>query len=264
MNRDAADDLLRSPIGLELLELLARRGVGRLQVQDLEALAARVQRGYSRYSGDYDDRLRSLRSKSGSLAQFAEWLVSEMPHWWAALDRRAQIWASPHGGSPDASELQVDLQRFGVEAPKPRRALWTSTFVAEVISPWLEHPERQIEGHRLWKLNVSLDARVAEIHSPADWWAFAMAYRDSAPGYSSNPQSDRSPAFSRIDPDWAKVAADWDGVHLSIGGYLTAEDVTFQRDGATTELRGWDIESTVWLRWVFRSAAQISPSESGP
>lgn len=38
---------------------------------------------------------------------------------------------------------------------------------------------------------------------------------------------------------------------------MTAEDVTFDRDGVVTELRGWDVESTVWLRWVFNSVEEI-------
>jgi hypothetical protein len=37
----------------------------------------------------------------------------------------------------------------------------------------------------------------------------------------------------------SEVSRDWDGVHLSIGGWLTAEDVPHESAGVKTELRGW-------------------------
>jgi hypothetical protein len=61
----------------------------------------------------------------------------------------------------------------------------------------------------------------------------------------------------RLDPDWSKVAADWDGVHLSVGGWLTAEDVPYESGGVITELRGWDVESTAWFRWSFDDVEPI-------
>lgn len=98
------------------------------------------------------------------------------------------------------------------------------------------------------------------------WWRsthppsgghFATAYRNDEPGYTTTLCGDRSPEFARVDPDWSKVVRDWDGVHLSTGGYLTTEDVSFQREGVKTELRGWNMESTVWLRWAFSSVEAL-------
>jgi hypothetical protein len=83
---------------------------------------------------------------------------------------------------------------------------------------------------------------VFEIHSPADWADLASTY-----------PSGHSP----IDPDWAEVANDWDGVHLSRGGLVTAQDVAYALDNDTTELRGWDMESTAWLRWSFASVERL-------
>ena len=42
-----------------------------------------------------------------------------------------------------------------------------------------------------------------------------------------------------------------------MAGVMTAEDVAYERDGVVTELRGWDMESTVWLRWIFTSVEEL-------
>jgi hypothetical protein len=42
-----------------------------------------------------------------------------------------------------------------------------------------------------------------------------------------------------------------------MAGVMTAEDVAFERDGVVTELRGWDVESTVWFTWVFDSVKEL-------
>jgi hypothetical protein len=104
---------------------------------------------------------------------------------------------------------------------------------------------------------VSTGARVYEINSPRDWWNLAASHPADAPGYRYTPNQDRSPSLARIDPDWSKVAQDWDAVHLSVGGMLTAEDVAFNRDGVRAELRDWDLESTCLLRWVFTSVERL-------
>lgn len=47
------------------------------------------------------------------------------------------------------------------------------------------------------------------------------------------------------------LAQAWDGVHLSIGGLLTTEEVGRGELGAWTHFTGWNAECTAWLRWVF-------------
>ena len=56
----------------------------------------------------------------------------------------------------------------------------------------------------------------------------------------------------RLVPDWAAVAADYDGVHVSWAGFLTAEGYVSDLDGGdVTMLRYWFSERTLWLRDVF-------------
>jgi hypothetical protein len=223
------------------------------------------------YRGDYHNHLRFLREQAHRYEGQAEWVASRMASWWKPVDRDAQVWAYGTPGPPSRPELKTDLSQFGPEVPKPKRALWTSTALPGLLSPWLESGEnlQRSEPHRLWKLGASSGARVAEVHSPFDWWGLASAYPSRIPGFRyalvpdpSHPgvlTSDRSEGHARCDPDWGRLAEDWDAVHVSMAGVMTAEDVAYERDGFVTELRGWEMESTVWLRWVFTSVEELRP-----
>jgi len=203
---------------------------------------------------DYQAHVAGLRSRARHLEELAGWLTLRMPGWWAELDRRDQVWAGKTSEPPEASRLTTVLAQVHAEVPKPKEALWTSTLIAPYLSPWLEWPEGQHYGPMtLWRLVVAADARVAEIHSPQDWLSLCVRYPNDVPG-SVFTRFDPAASELRLDPDWSKVAEDWDGVHLSVGGWLTAEDVPCPRKGLATELRGWNMESSVWLRWVFSSS----------
>jgi hypothetical protein len=154
--------------------------------------------------------------------------------------------------------MVVDLTQLHSEAPKPKRAFWTSTLIPALVSPWLQWPEGQFSGpYHVWKVRVSSAARVMEIHSPAGWSDLANAYPSAEVGYTFTGLRHRPKSSARLDPDWSRVSQDWDGVHLSVGGWLTAEDVPFVSDGGTTELRGWNMESTAWFRWCFSSVEAL-------
>lgn len=50
-------------------------------------------------------------------------------------------------------------------------------------------------------------------------------------------------------PDWAAVATEFDGVHLSLAGYLTTAGVPIELEsaGGATLLAGFDPDATLWL-----------------
>jgi len=253
-----AHDLLVAPLGLQLLDLISQRHSGEVADEDLWALLPELDAYVTRYRGDYDLYVGALRSKAAALASLAEWLPRRMPTWWHDLDRANQAWVTTTVGAPHASRFTVDLTPMHQQAPKPKRAFWTSTRTGPSISPWLVWPERPLSvPSYVWKIVVSDTARVAEIHSPEQWSAFARTYPGGSPGVIFTGMEDPPTSALRLDPDWSKVAQEWDGVHLSIGGWLTAEDVPNSSGGATTELRGWNVESTVWLRWSFESVAPV-------
>jgi len=55
-------------------------------------------------------------------------------------------------------------------------------------------------------------------------------------------------------PDFTAVAADYDAVHLSVIGYLTAAGRALPIGDARTMLAGWDPDQTWWLSDVLSSS----------
>jgi len=256
---DRAHDLLRSPIGLQVLQLISERDHARLTDDDLRAIIPRLEVHISRYRSGYDSHVAWLKSRSNALAPLAEWLPRRMPGWWGDLDRTNQIWVARGGEPLEPARLAVDLAAMHREASKPKRALWTSTRTAPSITPWLDHGENQAPGEiNLWAVQVSQEARVAEIHSPAAWASLVERYPGDSPGLIFTGVKHPPESAYRRDPDWHRVAQDWDAVHLSVGGWLTAQDVPYGGEGYRTELRGFDMESTVWFRWCFSSASPLA------
>jgi hypothetical protein len=252
-----AQELLSAPLGLELLHLISRRGAAGLTDDDLDGLLIELN---FRYRGDYEEYVAFLKSNAGALRSLGEWLTERMARWWDDVDRSQQVWVGPSTAPPDEGNLVVDVAPSHPEAPKPKRAFWTSTRTT-AVSPWLDYPENFNSGWKTtWLLVVRQDARVVEIHSPAAWSELARAYPLDEAGYTFTGMKHPPDSSRRLDPDWSKVSLDFDGVHLSVGGWLTAEDLPVESGGATTELRGWNMESTVWLRWAFSSVELLPPA----
>jgi hypothetical protein len=124
-----------------------------------------------------------------------------------------------------------------------------------------------------WHLPVRAGARVWEVHRPDDWVRLVEAYPKRAirahsgwelPGPNQR-QRDigglltvlgqhavRAHVSHHLLPDWAAVAADYDGVHLSWAGFLTTEGYVCDLDAVgVTMLRYWGSERTHWLADVF-------------
>ena len=56
-----------------------------------------------------------------------------------------------------------------------------------------------------------------------------------------------------VIPDWVAVSQDWDGVHVSLGGYLEAAYRAANAGGGFTLLAGWNPDETLWLNDVVSS-----------
>jgi hypothetical protein len=66
-------------------------------------------------------------------------------------------------------------------------------------------------------------------------------------------------------PDWRSVAAQWDGVHVSVAGYLNTAGMAVDTGGeAATLLAGWDADQTLWLRDVFTGTRQLTTWHGTP
>jgi hypothetical protein len=258
MKAEMHESLLAAPYGLQLLDLISQRQTATLTDDELNDLLTQLEGHVSRYRGDYEEYVAALKARSTYLRSLAQWLPSRLPSWWDGVDRNQQVWAGHVVDPPEAARMVVDLAPMHSEAPKPKRAFWTSTLIPGLVSPWLHWPEDQFSGpYHVWRVTVSAAARVCEIHSPEAWSALARAYPSPLVGYTFTGLKHPPRSATRLDPDWSKVSRDWDGVHLSVGGWLTAEDVPQESGGVTTELRGWNMESTAWFRWSFSSVEAL-------
>jgi hypothetical protein len=95
-----------------------------------------------------------------------------------------------------------------------------------------------------WRLGVAPGARIFEVDGPQAWHDLCARYSvESLDG--------------RIVPEWSLVARDFDGVHLTLGGLLTAEQVRFASAADWSQHDGWDFEQTLWLRWCFTSVEPL-------
>jgi hypothetical protein len=81
---------------------------------------------------------------------------------------------------------------------------------------------------------------VFKIHGPSDWHNLCVRYPSK---YTED---------SRLAPNWGAVAEEWDGVHLSFGGLLTAKQNRHEAaagwKAGWTMLDFWHAEQTYWLR----------------
>ena len=168
----------------------------------------------------------------------------------------------------------IDLTRLYSNDEFAADGLWTCTNPPELAHQVLTYAWDFTGGPYLrWHLPVRPDARIYEVHRPADWNSLIETYTHVAasahsgwelPGpnqYPSDTQMLRTYATRRAVrvepaahhlPDWSAVGADYDGIHLSWAGLLASEGAVSELpSGAFTMLRYWASERTLWLRDVF-------------
>ncbi|MEO6571319.1 MAG: hypothetical protein ABIO83_07200, partial [Ilumatobacteraceae bacterium] len=155
----------------------------------------------------------------------------------------------------------------------PIAGLWTATdpppdALLEMVGAW----ELETGPITRWWLPARPEARVFEVHRPADWARLVTAHPRIAephPGWelpgvnqhvtdiaplraSIGQRAARTSVRHHVVPDWQSVAGQHDGVHLSWAGFITAEGfISDLGDGDVTMLRYWFSERTMWLADVF-------------
>ncbi|SNS32319.1 hypothetical protein SAMN06893096_103216 [Geodermatophilus pulveris] len=107
---------------------------------------------------------------------------------------------------------------------------------------------------RSWPVHVPGDACVLELTGPADWVALIERYpREVTASRRHDWWRVAGWDGTWVVPDWAAVAEDVDGVHLTVDGYLSTAgralpvDVPALAGPARTLLAGWDPDATWWL-----------------
>lgn len=102
------------------------------------------------------------------------------------------------------------------------------------------------------RVEVEPGARVREITRTDDWTALVAEY-PLVLGAHRDWQTMTGRVGPWTVPDWSAIAGDWDGVHLTVSGYLSAASrVLDLGDGTATMIAGFHPDHTFWLRDVVR------------
>lgn len=294
MERDAAvDALLDSPVGAALFVAAAQQHLGVDELADpatVTALASIVAGGpLDPWGGELERTRRWVRAEAAPLRPLVAAVVDDprARWWWAPLDRDRQLALTEPGATLVVTEPVGPAERWEVYAQ--RRAFGGLETATELPAPDLRagedparvtpevrsglHAELAAGGSdwnpeyplRETRLRVAADARVWEITSPADWHRLARTHGDPATYAGTDPHLLDSAGLEHgIGPTWSAVAADWDGVHLTFGGFLTSLYVPVTSGGSTTTLWSWRSERTLWLRDVLSARGDVAQRSRAP
>ena len=264
-------DLLRSITGCAFVVVLDESGLTPEDVADPKAslpLAARCADFVDVHSGDHNLIAPGVLDLAKGKASQARALIEhpDTAWWFDDLDPRRQAWLSAisvpdrtqdspestfpgyryiYGTPPDTAGWRRPANPSGHwerHAQKPYVDQTTSTLYGpHLTSELIAYDERVGDYHcefplAWWSMRFPKEVRVFEIHGPSDWHNLCVRYpaRDA--------QDDR------LAPNWGAVSEEWDGVHLSLGGLLTAEQNRYESPAGWTMVEFWHAEQTRWLR----------------
>ncbi len=118
----------------------------------------------------------------------------------------------------------------------------------------VEECSGDFEEALVWSVEVDSAARVYEIESSAAWVELVLAHpldvsRSKRGDWARTTGRDGAWAM----PDWRSVSQEWDGVHLTVAGYLSAATRALALgDGRATVMAGFSPDETYWLGDVVR------------
>ena len=194
--------------------------------------------------------------------------------WWQAADRGAQRWVGfcgmagppllgrtaealakwaqePAANEDDASSWGPDASGEWWTAPLGEGLVSTSRALGDLPATELalydDYPPDS-DVVEVWELSVDSEARVYEVDGPASWCELVEAYPREVTHSRRNDWRRWTGVEGRwLVPDWARAASDWDGVHLTVAGYLASAYRALLVGNAGTCLAGWAPGVTVWL-----------------
>lgn len=171
--------------------------------------------------------------------------------WYEPLTPDRQVWVAHHGETPDPSEWRrpnSPPSRWERYAQKPSSLQYTTTLYYGggtdngYASLLIAYEERagdlwpQSWPLQCWRMRMPEDVKVYELNGPEDWHRLCVAY----------PAHDFEDG--RLVPDWGAASADWDGVHLGLGGLLSCEQNRRESAEGWSMHEFWHAETTHWLR----------------
>jgi hypothetical protein len=284
---DLAAQLLRCPVGCAFLLTIERDQVPiEIAVTPPQAFAraAAALGALNPWAGDFDRTVTAALSRGADLASLARAVVSHpQSRWWTApMDPTRQVLVIDETTYPTAARkapphpiwerirriFKRTSSRAASPAPnvrwedyaqRPREWRITSTLSGghaclDAVIPRGVGDWGVVEAHRRFAAEIDASARVCEVSSPADWHALCVSF----PRVNQDPNSPAG--IDTLSPDWGRVATQWDGIHLTFMGLLTAPFVRHCSVAGTTMLWSWDTEGTFWLPGDFlRAGAPLAP-----
>ncbi|OMQ14593.1 hypothetical protein A7K94_0215560 [Modestobacter sp. VKM Ac-2676] len=282
------EDFLQAPLAAAFLVLAARNDLAADQLADPATactLASTALCELNPWSGGR--RPTAVRADVLMAARplrplLTDVLADERNSWWdAPLQRDAQLLLTGREDRrPEPFDVPVPtgpVSGWETYAQKPAHALITSTELAVPADEPIRsgaHAELAC-GCSDWdavypvaqqRLEVTGHARVAEVHSAADWHGLCARYGDPGTHRGSDANlRDAAGIENGVAPTWSALGADHDGVHLSFAGLLSALYVPVDSPQiGTTTLWAWDWECTHWVRSVFPTTAVLPELDEPP
>ena len=113
---------------------------------------------------------------------------------------------------------------------------------------------------RVWPLAPAPGSRLYELSDPTAWTDLVARYPMDV-SLSKRHDWWRTTGVDGpwLMPDWSAVATDYDGVHLTVRGYLTTAGRCLAVGQSGTVLAGWNPDETYWLNDVLSPVT--APSE---
>jgi hypothetical protein len=104
-------------------------------------------------------------------------------------------------------------------------------------------------GVTVWSVQVAPHANVLEITGPTEWQRLVARFPRDVTGTHDGEWRywGGVPGPWRL-PDWERVMEHYDGVHVTVGGYLASCGLALPVDDGYTMLVGWTPGATLWLR----------------
>lgn len=234
---------------------------------DLAACARRELDPWSSYASAARQEVLARAPTIANLARAT--LGDPRTRWWSEpvpLERQAWL-CSSGDGVPEIVTPTDEPTAFETYAQRPRRWFVTATefdgrsslhaVLAYQVGDWdPAYPLRQL------RFQAAASARVYEINSAEHWHTLAMRYR--SPASLSGTDSNGAGLVAGSPPAWAAVARDWDAVHLTFRGFLSATYVPSGPRTEATTLWTWNSEQTLWLRDVMTTRVERPPLDSRP
>lgn len=259
-------------------------GVGPAEL--LAALARSVERAMYWQPADDEDQLLADDETAALLRPVAELVVaSPASRWWSRpLDAAGQHvvgWEPEHPaprftGARSAlarwrDAVREDERRAAGERTADPRDQWGEAWWSTPAHDWYGLTTGAVPGSpavptRLplvedtlgwssavsWPVQVPDAARVFEVTGPADWADLVQLHPQEVTVLRRGTWWQLTGWDGRwLIPDWAAVAEEWDGVHLTVDGYLStagrALPVDVPGPPASTLLAGFEPDVTWWL-----------------